>query len=476
MGRINFGTDGWRAVIAEDFTFANVRAICQAIADYINTSDDPGTGVVIGYDQRFLSEEFAQAASEVMAANGVKVYLVASPTPTPVTAYAVKHWNCKGAVMFTASHNPAIYHGIKFIPYFAGPALPETTSQIEMLLNDIELGKKQVKRIPFDKVDNENIAVIKPANSYLDHLKDIVDLSVIKRRSPKVVVDPMHGAGIGYLEEFLQESGCQVISIRSFRDPFFGGEMPEPKEEYLDKLKEKVLEENADIGMALDGDGDRFGVIDKNGEYFSPNQILVLILDHLVTIRGWSGPVARTVATTHMIDRICTGIGEKSYETPVGFKYIGQELRGSGCILGGEESGGISVGNHIPEKDGILACLLILEMISASGVTVSKKYDQIQDRYGRCFSKRVDLKVLPEEKEKFLNRVQEYYPEEIGGKAVVERNTSDGVKLILEDGSWLLIRSSGTEPVFRIYTEAFTEEEIESLQQYIQKEIFQKTE
>lgn len=475
MSKIRFGTDGWRAVIAEDFTFKNVRTICQAIADYINISDDPGNGVVIGYDQRFLSEEFSQAAAEVMGANDIKVYLVTSPTPTPVTAYAIKHWNCKGAVMFTASHNPAVYHGIKFIPYFAGPALPETTSKIEEFLADIELGKKQVKSIPFHKIDNENLTMIKPAKPYLDHLKNIVDLSSIKKRSPRIVVDPMYGAGIGYLEEFLQESGCQVTSIRSFRDPLFGGEMPDPKEEYLGKLKEKVLEENADVGMALDGDGDRFGVIDKNGEYFSPNQVLVLILDHLVTIRGWSGPVARTVATTHMLDKICKGINEESYETPVGFKYIGQKLRGSGCILGGEESGGISVGNHIPEKDGILACLLILEMVSASGVTISEKYDQIQDRYGRHFSKRVDLKVLPEEKDNLLKKVHDYSPEEIAGKTVVEKKVSDGLKLILEDGSWVLIRSSGTEPVFRIYTEAFTKEEVENLQHYIKKDIFQKS-
>lgn len=469
---ITFGTDGWRAIIAEDFTFENLKLVTGAIATYIKNSEDPGEGVVVGYDQRFLSEQFAEAVAEILGGNGLKVYLTSKPTPTPVTAFAIKHWKCKGGIMLTASHNPATYHGIKYIPYFAGPALPETTKKIEEALHQIAQNKEEIKGIKFSELENQGLVEkIDPQEPYLNHLKEIIDISAIKDNPAKIIIDPMYGAGIGYIEKFLEDSGCEVAAIHNYRDPLFGGGMPEPKEDQLGELKTKVLQEKAKLGLALDGDADRFGVIDKNGEYITPNQILSLVLDHLITGRGWEGPVARTVSTTHTLDNICEIYGTFVKETPVGFKYIGQALR-EGCILGGEESGGLSIKGHIPEKDGILACLLILEILCASEKSISENLQDLKEKYGGFVSRRLDLKVEPEQKEELQEIVKAYEPVKILGKPVVERITVDGTKIKLADGSWVLIRPSGTEPLFRIYAEAPTMDDVEAMQMEVKGEVF----
>ncbi len=467
---IKFGTDGWRAIIAEEFTFKNLRIVSQAIATYVNNSNDPGDGIVIGYDQRFLSEEFAQAVTEVLAANSIKVYLISKPAPTPVTAFAIKHWNCKGAVMLTASHNPSSYHGIKYIPYFAGPALPETTKKIEDNLNDLCAKKAEVRKISLHDVhDQKLLEMIDPKEYYINHLKNLIDFSSINNESVKIIIDPMYGAGVGYLEEFLSETYNDIIAIHNYRDPLFGGGMPEPKEDQLVQLKDKVLEEKADLGLALDGDADRFGIIDKNGSYINPNQVISLILDHLVSRKGWKGPVARTVATTHTIDNLCCQTGDTVFETPVGFKYIGQALRDKGCILGGEESGGMSIKGHIPEKDGILACLLILEIVCLTKKTLTDNLYDLKQNCSCLASNRLDLRVSPDQKQQILDDIEKYKPEELLGKKVVDIITIDGIKIKLEDGSWVLIRPSGTEPLFRIYAEASTSDEVSLLQNEIKK-------
>ena len=469
---IKFGTDGWRAIIAKDFTFDNLQLVTGAIAHYIKNSADPGEGVVVGYDQRFLSEQFAEVVAEILGGNGLKVYLISKPTPTPVTAYAIMHWKCKGGIMLTASHNPATYHGIKYIPYFAGPALPETTKKIEEALHELSQNKAELKRIKFSELENRGLVErIAPQEQYLRHLKEIIDISTIKNNPAKIIIDPMYGAGIGYIEKFLENSGCEMTAIHNYRDPLFGGGMPEPKEDQLQELKKKVIQEKAQLGLALDGDADRFGVIDKNGEYITPNQILALVLEHLITRRGWEGPVARTVSTTHTLDNICELCGKFVKETPVGFKYIGQALR-EGCILGGEESGGLSIKGHIPEKDGILACLLVLEILCASGLSISENMEALVSKCGGFASKRLDLKVEPEQKEELLKAVKEFEPLKILGKPVVERITLDGTKIKLADGSWVLIRPSGTEPLFRIYAEAPTMGEVEAMQSEVKGEVF----
>jgi alpha-D-glucose phosphate-specific phosphoglucomutase len=467
---IKFGTDGWRAIIAENFTFENLRIVSQAIAAYVNNSNDPGEGIVIGYDQRFLSEEFAQAVTEVLAGNNIKVYLISKPSPTPVTAFAIKHWNCKGAVMLTASHNPPVYHGIKYIPYFAGPALPETTNIIEDNLSNLLSGKDEVKKISMDRLQEQNLLErIEPKELYINHLKNLIDCSSIKKRPVKIVIDPMYGAGVGYLEDFLSDTDNTVITMHNYRDPLFGGGMPEPKKDQLLQLRDRVLKEKADLGLALDGDADRFGIIDKNGDYINPNQVISLILFHLISRKGWKGPVARTVATTHTLDNMCCKTGDYVFETPVGFKYIGQALREKGCILGGEESGGMSIKGHIPEKDGILACLLILEIVCLTQDTLTNNLKELKQKCSCPDSNRLDLRVSPEKKQHILDKINNYKPKELLGKKVIEIVTIDGVKIKLEDGSWVLVRPSGTEPLFRIYAEASTCEGVSLLQNELKK-------
>ncbi|PKM83768.1 MAG: phosphoglucomutase, partial [Firmicutes bacterium HGW-Firmicutes-13] len=390
MSEIKFGTDGWRAIIAEQFTFDNVRLVSQAIADYIKAANMEKAGIVIGYDNRFLSEEFAAAAAEVMAGNWIKVYLTPYAVPTPVVAYTVTMKETAGAVMLTASHNPPYYHGIKFIPHYAGPAMPEITNKImENVKRLQENGDIKIEKAE-EAEKTGLIQYVQPQNNYLYHLQKLLDTEAIKKSGLKVVVDPMHGAGIGYLEKFLISLGLEVVTINANRDAFFGGLLPDPSEDNLASLKFKIREHEADLGFALDGDADRLGVIDNRGNYLSPNQILFMLLRHLIKTRKWQGLVARTVATTHMLDLIAQEHKVVVEETPVGFKYIGDLMLRKGAFLGGEESGGLSIRGHVPEKDGILGCLLFLEMIAVEGKSPMDIMEDIFKTYGRLVSRRLD--------------------------------------------------------------------------------------
>lgn len=471
MTAIKFGTDGWRSIIAEDFTFQNVRLVSQAIASYIKEAGMDKKGIVIGYDSRFLSEDFADAVAEIMAGNWIKSYLTAHVTPTPVVAFAVTEQDAAGAVMLTASHNPPRYHGIKFIPHYGGPAMPEVTDRIMELVHEKEKNG-QVERMEGQEAERVGlIKKIQPQNSYLTHLQGLVDVQAIGQAKLKVVVDPMHGAGMGYLEKFLTFLGCPVHSINANRDAFFGNMLPDPSEDNLSSLKFKVRELEADLGLALDGDGDRLGVVDPAGNYFSPNQILFVVLRHLVKNRGWEGTVARTVATTHMLDRVAQEHGIKVEETPVGFKYIGDLMLRQGAFMGGEESGGISIKGHVPEKDGILGCLLILEILSREGKGLQEIIQDIYQEYGMLVSRRLDVHTTPQGKEKILQQLKGYTPTLLAGKKILETNFRDGWKYILEDGSWFLIRASGTEPVFRLYVEAPTLEEVLRMQREVKESL-----
>ncbi|SHH09577.1 phosphoglucomutase, alpha-D-glucose phosphate-specific [Thermosyntropha lipolytica DSM 11003] len=465
---IKFGTDGWRAVMAEDFTFANCRVVAQGIAAYVNSRNMAKKGIVIGYDNRFMSERFALECGKVLAGNGIKVYMGKRAMPTPVTAFAIRALDAAGAVMITASHNPPEYNGIKFIPEYAGPAMPDVTDVIEQQVKKVletgkvyELSVVEAERLElWQEIDMED--------AYAEHVLSLIHKESFSRPL-KVVVDPMYGAGIGYLDRILEGLGCEVRTVNNYRDPLFGGSMPEPIDRMLGSLKRAVAAYEADVGLALDGDADRFGVVDNEGQFVTANQLMYLLLLHLLKTRSYKGPIARTVATTHMLDRIAKRFGLAVIETPVGFKYIGECLREKGCLLGGEESGGLSIFGHVPEKDGILACLLAAEMLAASGKTVSQLKAEVEKEYGMLVSRRIDIKVKEHEKAQIITRLAEYTPKTVADIKVESINTVDGKKVVLEDGSWFLVRASGTEPLFRIYLETAEEEKMAKIEEEVLK-------
>lgn len=500
--KIKFGTDGWRGIVAADFTFDNVRLVSQAIADHINDRGMGKMGIVVGYDNRFLAGRFAGAVAEVMVQNGIPVYKTQSPTPTPVTAFAIKTWNTAGAVMITASHNPPEYNGLKFIPEYAGPALPEITLKIENNIESLQGGiwgrwdQEQalaLAEMPVDRkmpgstvsvVENEilegkNVQVkireINPFPDYARHMSKLIDLKSIGRAGLSIIVDPMCGCGIGYLENLLQGAGVKVRGIRCYRDPLFGGNLPEPSGRLLGGLKKMVLDEKADLGLALDGDADRFGIIDAGGAYITPNQFLPLLYHHLIKKWGVPGPVTRTVATTHMLDRMAAKFGQEVFETAVGFKFIGQNLLERGCILGGEESGGLSIKGHIPEKDGVLAGFLAAEMVAVHKKTLGQLLEDLYREFGTIYSHRLDVRTELEQKNRIMTEIQAFDPDRLAGSQVMSRISIDGVKFVLEDGSWVLIRPSGTEPLFRIYAEANHKNRVQELQAEVCAQLGLKT-
>jgi len=462
---IKFGTDGWRAVIGDQFTFANLRLVCQAIADHLHELGKKD--VVVGFDQRFLSLEFADCVASVMTGNGIRVYLPSKAIPTAVAAFTSVDKGLGGALMLTASHNPPRYHGLKYIPSFGGPAMPEETDRIAERVADLQQESKIKTLSKSEAVRQGLIVEIDPQPRYLEHLYQLIDKETISRMSPRVVVDPMYGAGVGYLESFFSSLGVQVEVFHNRRDPLFGGGIPDPTPRYLGKLQESVVEKQADIGLALDGDADRMAAIASDGTYFNANRILPVLLNHLISSRGWKGAVARTIATTHLVDRIADANGLKLIETPVGFKYIGRALREEDAFLGGEESGGISIRGHVPEKDGILASLLLVEAMAAAGSSLKKMEADIQDKFGPLVSNRLDITCTERGKREVLQAMEHWHHDEILGEKVEEVNRIDGLKIVLKSGRWCLIRPSGTESLFRIYAEGAEQDEVKSLQKEI---------
>lgn len=462
---IKFGTDGWRAIMAEDFTFANVEKVVQAVALHVKTLPKCANGVVIGYDNRFLSEQFASRCAEVLAGNNIKVLFYDKSVPTPVTAFATIRNNAAGAIMLTASHNPPVYNGIKFIPEYGGPALPEVTAKIEEYLAAVKNGEQEVSKLALpDAKANNLFEYINIDEEYITHLLKNILIDEFKKAALNVVIDPMYGAGIGYLEEIFTRMGLSYHVIDNYRDPLFGGKIPEPSAQVLTQLRDIVLTEKADLGLALDGDADRFGIIDSDGSYITPNEVLYLLYHHLLNYRNMRGSVARTVATTHLLDKVAAKYQFDATETSVGFKYIGQCLLKEGCILGGEESGGLSVSWHIPEKDGILAALLVSEIRAVNGKPLRSILNELNTIYGTMVSRRLDLHINPREKTVVLEKLNQFSPASIAGKNVVSKSKIDGLKLVLEDGSWLLIRPSGTEPLLRLYVETSDEGMLENIQ------------
>jgi phosphoglucomutase len=465
MGTIKFGTSGWRGIIAEDFTFTGVRAVSQAIGEHVlaTEADAKRRGIVVGYDPRFLSEAFAAQAARVLAAMEIPVFLCDRDTPTPVIAFEIQRRGAAGGINITASHNPPEYNGIKFSAAWGGPAMPEATKRIQERANAV-LGDSALVDLTLLEAEARGLVQrIDPREAYLDRLRSLVSFEVIREARLKVVVDPIYGAGQGYLDRILREAGCEVTTLHAWRDPHFGGRAPEPSEEHLHELAFQVVESSAHLGLATDGDADRFGVIDADGAFLEPNYVLALLLKHLVQTRGYTGGVARSVATTHLLDALARRLEIPVYETPVGFKYIGELIAKDAIVLGGEESAGLSIKGHVPEKDGILACLLAVELVASRGrARLKTLLQELYGEVGTVLTRRKNFRLSPVQAERLQARLADP-PAGIAGLSIIEVNRLDGVKCILEDGSWALFRLSGTEPVVRLYTEASTPECLDAL-------------
>lgn len=455
---IRFGTSGWRGVIGEDFTFENVRIASQGIATYLKKSGQPGTGVVVAYDTRFLSEKFASEAAKVLAFNGIKAFLCTRDVPTPCVSFETLRRKAMGAINFTASHNPPEYNGLKFSTSNGAPAMPDITRQIEREIHAVQARNERVD--VYEKP--ELIEEIDPKDRYLGELHQKVDVNVIRKSGLRIAIDSLYGTSRDYLDYFLLEGGVEVKIIHNFRDPYFGGFSPECTEKNLSDLRRTVTEEKFDLGLATDGDADRFGIVDERNRFVSANAILALLAVYLKRERGIPGGLARTVATTHLIDAIAKKLGVPLYETPVGFKYIGELILDDKIAFGGEESAGMTMYGHLPEKDGILACLLVAEMVARTGKKITQLIEETHREFGYYYSKRVDLKLTPQLKESLAAKLNNP-PDALDGRPVRDVNTTDGVKLIFDAQTWLLFRLSGTEPLARVYAEACSPKDLKKL-------------
>ena len=455
---IKFGTSGWRAIVADEFTVANIRLAVAGIAAYVKSQPKPHR-VLVGRDPRFLGESFVAEAARVLAGASVTPIVIPEAAPTPAIAYAVRTMKTSGSINFTASHNPPEYNGIKYSSPDGAAALPEVTTQIEAAIAEIVAagGKVTCANPPASGFET---ADVKPA--FLKRLAELVDLKTIAKSGTKVVFDPFWGAGRGYSCRVLREAGVRVETVHDYRDVLFGGHAPEPDDHLLGKCKEKMKEIGAQIGIATDGDADRFGIVDQDGTFIQPNYIIALLFEYLVETRGWRNGVAKSVATTNLINAVAEHLKVPLYETPVGFKYIGELIIEDKIAIGGEESAGMTIRGHVPEKDGIIAGLLVTEMVAARGKSLGVQLRELFGKVGSFYPIRENFRLTPEVKAKFTEKLKTD-PKELSGRKVKQIVRTDGLKLILEDGSWVCYRLSGTEPVVRAYTEARSEKDMEAL-------------
>jgi alpha-D-glucose phosphate-specific phosphoglucomutase len=465
---ISFGTDGWRAVISETFTFGNLRLLSQAIADLVKEDNGGSPQAVVGFDTRFLSDRFAAEVARVLAGNGIKTLLANSDAPTPAISYAVKHSGAAVGLMITASHNAPRYNGVKLKANYGGSASADQCKRVEAHLRDNEERARGPNLIEMDEAVRKGlIEKFNPAPAYFAHLRELVDLEAIAASNPRVIHDAMFGAGRSYIKSLLGGLGCQVYEIRGEMNPGFGGIHPEPLEKYLAALAAAIQSQQGNIGLATDGDADRIGAMDGRGRFVDPHRIFALVLRYLARDKGLKGMVVRTVSTTRMIDRLCARYGLPLRETPVGFNHIADIMMAEDVLIGGEESGGISVKGHIPEGDGVLMGLLLLEVIAKSGATLEDLVDDVHADVGPCFYARTDLRLRkPVEKKALVARLRDDAPGQIAGIKVGEVSVLDGVKYVMADDSWLLIRPSGTEPVLRVYAEGRSEAAMKALLGY----------
>jgi phosphomannomutase len=442
---IKFGTDGWRGIIADTFTFDNLRHVAQATADYFDTVHGSERAIFIGHDVRFLSPHFAQTVAEVFAGNRFRVVLLDRPYPTPYVSFEVQRRGFVGGIVITASHNPPVFNGFKVKASFGGSAPPNITSQIEA-----RLGKTSVRQ------SSGGIERCGPEDYYIRHLRSLVDWERISKSGLKVVVDSMHGSGGTILEHLLRDTSCVVKTIRGNPDPLFGGVNPEPMMPQLEPLCDAVTKTGSDIGLATDGDADRLGIVDETGQYVNTLLTLSLLLLHVYRNKGWRGAVARTYSQSLLIPRIVSKLGLQSYECPIGFKNIAELMLEHDILIGGEESGGIGLSKHLPERDGIFVNLLMLDLLAASGKTCRRLIQEMWQEFGEFHFDRRDLHVPIETGKAIVDGWRHYPPKTFAGRRVVQVGALDGSKVFLEDDSWILFRQSGTEPVLRVYCESPT--------------------
>jgi phosphomannomutase len=460
MGGVKFGTDGWRAVISEDYTFDNVKKVAQAVADYIREALTSGPEakvkdrrLVIGYDTRFLSDKYAELVACVMAANGIKVILSDSPTPTPSVSFAITSKGLIGGIMITASHNPARYNGIKYKAYFGGSAGPEITKKLESSLGKNEPAfMAKPEAVAEGLISTENII-----SKHLAFIRSYANIALLKKTRLKVLVDSMYGTGNDYVAELICGGKCKVDTIHNENNPGFGGINPEPIMPNLKELADKTRKGAYDLGIATDGDADRLGIALPNGRLLTGHKVMSLLLLHLLEDRKMKGGVVQTLCGTVLINRICDKYGLKKYETSVGFKYICELMLKEDILIGGEETGGVAFKNSIPERDGILSGLLVLEMMAMRKSKILRILKDVDSEYGTFEYRRLDLKYPDDKKAKLMEFLKNSPPKEILGKKVVDINRKDGEKFICGDSSWLMMRLSGTEPILRVYAEAATE-------------------
>ncbi|MDP2725958.1 MAG: phosphoglucomutase/phosphomannomutase family protein [Dehalococcoidia bacterium] len=464
MSVIKFGTDGWRAAIAEDFTFQNVRLCAQAVANYLLENGDAGRGLAVGYDTRFASEHFAAAVAEVTAANGIKTYLCDRAAPTPAISYSILPYGAAGGVVITASHNPWTDNGFKYKMDFGASATPEVIAQLERHIALLEEAGGPVERLPLEEATQRGlIETFDPSILYLEKIRSLVEVDHIRQAGLRIAVDPMYGTGAGYLPLLLAHGKTQVTEIRSERNPYFDGRGPEPITRNLGKLIEMMQEGGYDVGLATDGDADRLGVVDEQGRFISQLEVFALLALYLLEVRGERGDIVKSVTSTSMLYRLGEIYGVPIHEMPVGFKYIGAKMREVNALMGGEESGGFAFRGHIPERDGTLAGLYFLDLMVRLNMRPSQLVAYLFNKVGPHHYDRVDIRLTPERRTAVLQRLQEVHPTSLGGIPVKETDTTDGFRFILQDGSWLLFRFSGTEPVLRIYTETDSPERVRQL-------------
>ena len=472
---IHFGTDGWRAVISDTFTFHNLRLVTQAIADAVK-SDSWNNGaplsasvdpykMVVGFDTRFLSDRYATDVARVLAANGYKVYLAQSDAPTPAISYTIRKLGAVGGIMITASHNAPRYNGVKLKAAYGGSASVEQCRRVEVYLNVNEERGRGPNLMDYDLARSQGlIQRLNPIPAYYDHLRTLINFDVIAENPQRLVVDSMYGSGRGMIKGILQGTGCEVQEIRGEMNPGFGGVHPEPISQHLGALAGAISTHMGNFGLATDGDADRIGAMDERCNFVDPHKIMALALKYLVEERGWCGPIVRTVSTTRMIDRLAQRCGVQVYETPVGFNHIADYMLKEDILIGGEESGGISFKGHIPEGDGILMGLLLVEIVSSSGCSLYELVERLLQEVGPAVYQRKDLYLKrPVAKATMTQHLLENTPASIGGETVVDILTIDGVKYLLADDSWLLIRPSGTEPVLRVYAEGRSPQMVSAL-------------
>ena len=460
---IKFGTDGWRGIIAEDFTFDNVRICAQAVAEYLRQNKLDNRSLVIGYDTRFASEDFAAAAAEVIAGNNIKVHLCLKPVPTPVVSFTVPATKSAGGIVITASHNPRSWNGFKYKSQEGASASGDIISKIEeniaSLIENLSLKERGqgrgVKRLALDKASKKELVdYLDPSPAYLEHLGRFVEVEELRRQKLNVIVDPMYGAGIGYFETLLQGGKLKVTEINSERNPSFPEINPEPIANNLTRLSRSVIEQEADVGLATDGDADRIGIIDERGQFLTQHQVFALLCLYLLEVRGERGAIIRTLTSTMMLSNLGKLFDVPVYETSVGFKYVAPLMMKTNAIIGGEESGGYGFRGHVPERDAILAGLYFLDFMVKTGKTPSQLLDYLYSKVGPHYYDRTDFHIAVAKRQTILHRLDSTSPDTIAGSKVTKVDTTDGFRFFLGDESWLLIRFSGTEPLVRIYSEA----------------------